>query len=259
MSGERIVGIIPARMSSTRLPGKPLARICGLPMLEHVFRRTLLNRRFSEVCIATCDEEIADAAASFGCRAIMTSPDHQRGTDRVAEAARSVNADIVVNVQGDEPLIHPAIFDALLDPFDDERGSNVMATNLMTLLHTDADQDNLNNVKVVVDRVGRAMYFSREPIPTRRMGVRARCVYRQIGIYAFRSALLQMFIGLEPTPAEIAESCDMMRLLEHGYPLQMVLTDVALQSVDTPADLAAAEALMREDALFGVYRTDRSA
>lgn len=259
MSGERIVGIIPARMSSTRLPGKPLAAICGFPMLEHVFRRTSMNRRFSEVCIATCDQEIVDASEAFGCRAIMTSAEHQRGTDRVAEAADSVEADIVVNVQGDEPLIHPGIFDVLLAPFDDESGDSVVATNLMTPLDTDAEQDNVNNVKVVVDRQGRAMYFSREPIPSRRMGTRANSVYRQIGIYAFRATILHAFIRLEPTPCEIAESCDMMRLVEHGYPLHMVVTAVPLQSVDTPADLAAAEALMQQDALFATYRTDRRA
>ena len=212
-----------------------------------------MNRHFTEVCIATCDQEIADASEAFGCRAIMTSAEHQRGTDRVAEAAQSVQADIIVNVQGDEPLIHPAIFDPLLAPFDDPSGDEILATNLMAPLHTDAEQDNINNVKVAVDRHGRAMYFSREPIPSRRMGTRAKFIYRQIGIYAFRAAVLKKFVQLEPTPCEIAESCDMMRLLEHGVPLHMVVTDVALQSVDTPADLAAAEALMRNDALFATY------
>src|SRR3954452_18675532 len=119
MTTPRVAGLIPARMKASRFPGKPIARIAGLPMIEHVFRRSIMNQRFSEICIATCDREIADVSESFGCRAIMTSDTHQRGTDRVAEAAQSVDADIIVNIQGDEPLIHPGIFDELLAPFDD--------------------------------------------------------------------------------------------------------------------------------------------
>src|SRR5262249_20639978 len=159
---KRVVGIIPARMASSRFPGKPLAPIAGRPMIEHVFRRSRLNPRFREICIATCDEAIAAASRSFGCRPIMTSDSHQRATDRAAEAAESVEADIIVNIQGDEPLIQPEIFDALLAPFDDE--PSLVCTNLMSRLQSDGEQDSLNNVKVVCDRRGDAMYFSREPI-----------------------------------------------------------------------------------------------
>jgi 3-deoxy-manno-octulosonate cytidylyltransferase (CMP-KDO synthetase) len=253
MSALRVVGVIPARMKASRFPGKPIARIAGLPMIEHVFRRSMLNRRFSEICVATCDREIAAASEAFGCRAIMTSDAHQRGTDRVAEAAQSVDADIIVNIQGDEPLIHPDIFDELLAPFDDSRNADLGCTNLMAALQTDEEQDSLNNVKVVVDLRGRAMYFSREPIPSRRMGARPSYKFRQIGIYAFRAAVLRAFSTLTPTPSEIAESCDMMRFVEHGYPIQMVPTQISLQSVDTPEDLAVAEQLMRKDLLFPVY------
>ncbi len=253
MSAVTVAGIIPARMKASRFPGKPIARIAGLPMIEHVFRRSSLNRRFAEICVATCDREIAAAAEAFGCRAIMTSDTHQRGTDRVAEAAQSIDADIIVNIQGDEPLIQPGIFDDLLAPFDDAANADLGCTNLMAALESDEEQDSLNNVKVAVDVRGRAMYFSREPIPSRRMGVRPAYRFRQIGIYAFRAAVLRAFSSLAPTPSEIAESCDMMRFVEHGYPIQMVPTAVALQSVDTTADLAIAERLMQADPLFRSY------
>ncbi len=224
-------------------------------MIEHVYRRSLLNSHFDEVCIATCDEEIRDAATGFGCRAIMTSASHQRGTERVAEAASQVAADIVVNIQGDEPLLQPAIFDALLAPFLE--GDSVVCTNLMNRLDTDADQDNRSYVKVVVDRLGGALYFSREAIPTRHMGLRPEVVFRQIGIYAFQATLLRKFLELPPTPLECIESCDMLRLLEWGYPIRMVETDVVLQSVDTPNDLRDAEQLMAIDTLALTYLPTR--
>jgi 3-deoxy-manno-octulosonate cytidylyltransferase (CMP-KDO synthetase) len=244
MSGSslRIVGIIPARMASSRFPGKPLAPIAGRPMIEHVYRRSRLNSRFAEICIATCDAEIAEASSAFGCRPIMTSASHQRGTDRVAEAAEAVEADIIVNIQGDEPLIKPEIFDALLDPFEADR--SLVCTNLMSRLHSHEDQDSLNNVKVVCNSHGDAMYFSREPIPSRRMGAEPKDVFRQIGIYAFTKDFLRDFLKLPPTPCEVSESCDMMRAVEHGYRIRMVETAVVLQSVDTPADLREATRLM---------------
>lgn len=224
-------------------------------MIEHVFRRSSLNQRFTEVCIATCDASIAATSESFGCRAIMTSAAHQRGTERVAEAAHQIDAEIVVNIQGDEPLIRPEIFDALLAPFDAERGT--VCTNLMAPLLSDKEQDSLDNVKVVVDQQGRALYFSREPIPSRRMGVRSDLVFRQIGIYAFTKPVLLKFLQLPATPFEAAESCDMLRFLEHGYPIRMVETKVHLQSVDTPADLTEAERLMRADDLAPRYLESR--
>jgi 3-deoxy-manno-octulosonate cytidylyltransferase (CMP-KDO synthetase) len=247
----KIAGLIPARMASSRFPGKPIALIAGRPMIEHVYRRVAMNPRFDTIAIATCDEEIARVSEGFGCRAIMTSAAHQRGTDRVAEAALGLDVDVVVNIQGDEPLIAPEIFDDLLAPFDAD--PDLGCTNLMNRLTTDEEQDSLNNVKAAVDRRGFAMYFSREPIPSRRMGARPPDVFRQIGIYAFKKPLMKVFSELPPTPCEVSESCDMMRLIEHGYRIRMVETTVVLQSVDTPADLAAAERLMRSDPLFPRY------
>jgi 3-deoxy-manno-octulosonate cytidylyltransferase (CMP-KDO synthetase) len=247
----RIVGIIPARLAASRFPGKPLARIAGRTMIEHVYRRSLMNSRFSEICIATCDEAIARASEGFGCRAIMTSDAHERGTDRVAEAASHLTADVFVNIQGDEPLIHPRIFDELLRPFDE--GPGIECSNLMSELTSADEQANLNNVKVVTDLRGRALYFSREPIPSRRMKVTPKHVFRQIGIYAFRADVLAAFPRLPQTPHEQEESCDMMRLIEHGYTIHMVATETVLQSVDTLDDLREAERLMARDALFPSY------
>jgi 3-deoxy-manno-octulosonate cytidylyltransferase (CMP-KDO synthetase) len=230
----RIVGIIPARMAASRFPGKPLAQIAGRTMIEHVYRRSRMNRRFSEVCVATCDDT------------------HQRGTDRVAEAASHLSADVFVNIQGDEPLIQPGIFDELLQPFD-AGGADVQCSNLMAELTTADEQANVNNVKVVTDLRGRALYFSREPIPSRRMKVTPKRVYRQIGIYAFRADVLAAFVRLPQTPHEQEESCDMMRLIEHGYTIHMVPTATLLQSVDTLEDLREAERLMADDPLFASY------
>lgn len=248
----RIAGIIPARMASSRLPGKPLAKIAGRTMIEHVYRRTRLNPRFGEVCIATCDQAIVDAAEAFGCRAIMTSDKHERGTERVAEAAASIDADVIVNIQGDEPLLRPDIFDPLLDPFTNGT-AGVEITNLMIRLNGAADQDNRNNVKVVTDQAGRALYFSREAIPTRHMGRVPEHVFRQIGIYAFTAPVLRRFLELPTTPLEQIESCDMLRYLEHGHRIHMVETMTPLQSVDTPDDLREAERLMALDDLVGKY------
>lgn len=247
----RIVGIIPARMASTRFPGKPLAMIHGRTMIEHIFRRSSLNSKFSDVCIATCDESIAAAAQLFGCRAIMTASSHQRGTDRVAEAAGQVRADLIVNIQGDEPLIRPEVFDELLSPFETNPGMS--CSNLMSRIDSQAELENLNNVKVVTDRHGDALYFSREPIPSHRMGTPLAAPFRQIGIYAFSQELLLEFQRLAPTPLEIAESCDMLRLLEHGRRIRMVETKTVLQSVDTDADLRKAEELLTNDDLRHRY------
>jgi 3-deoxy-manno-octulosonate cytidylyltransferase (CMP-KDO synthetase) len=252
MTPPRIAGIIPARMASTRFPGKPIALIAGRPMIEHVYRRARLNPRFAEICIATCDREIVTSAAGFGCRAIMTSASHERGTERVAEAARSVAADIIVNIQGDEPLLRPEIFDALLRPFDGDGA--VGCTNLMQRLLSDAECDNRNNVKVVVNQRRDALYFSREAIPTRHMGRRPATVYRQIGIYAFTASVLEQFLTLPSTPLEQIESCDMLRLIEHGHAIRMVEVDLNMQGVDTPADLREAERLMATDDLVAQYR-----
>lgn len=253
----RTVAVVPVRMASTRFPGKPLADILGLPMVEHVRRRVALSPAIDDVIVATCDREIAAAVERHGGRAVMTADTHERCTDRVAEAARAIEADLVVNVQGDEPLVRPESLAPLLAPFAGDAA--LPCTNLMTPIVSDDEFRSLNVVKVVVGLSGDAMYFSREPVPSlRRPGAPSSRRLRQLGIIAFRSDFLARFSVLEPGPLEAAESVDMLRALEHGFRIRMILTDRAGIGVDTPADLERARALMRADDLAPRYLGARS-
>jgi 3-deoxy-manno-octulosonate cytidylyltransferase (CMP-KDO synthetase) len=248
----KVVAYIPARMAATRFPGKPLADILGLPMIEHVRRRVCMSKLFADVVVATCDQEIFDAVVKFGGKALMTSDKHERCTDRIAEAAANSDADVVVNVQGDEPLVNPAMFEQLLAPLQKEQ--ELHCTNLMVEILTDEEFKNPNVVKAVCDRRWNALYFSREPIPSAlKAGKISYRKYKQLGIYAFRKELLLRFAQLPPTPHEQVESIDMLRIVEHGYQLRMVPTEFQSIGVDTPADLARVEELMKQDNLFKLY------
>ena len=248
MRNEKIVAVIPARMSASRFPGKPLAQLRGRPMLEHVFKRTKLCAALDEVYIATCDEEIAAAAKAFGAKAVMTSPKHERATDRVAEVARGLTADIIVMVQGDEPMIEPEMIAASLEPF--ARDPSVVCVNLAAPIRSEAEFRDPNTIKVVMRENGDALYFSRQPIPTdQRLAFSQLPVYKQVCVIPFRREFLQRFSELAPTPLEQAESIDMLRALEHGFAVRLVKTDVATHAVDTLEDLRAVEELMaREEA-----------
>jgi 3-deoxy-manno-octulosonate cytidylyltransferase (CMP-KDO synthetase) len=246
----RTIGVIPARMGSSRFPGKPLATIGGIPMLGHVYLRSRMNSRLDGVYIATCDEEIRRYALEIGAECIMTSPLHERASDRTAEAAHLIERrsgtaiDVVVMIQGDEPMIHPAMIDEALAPFLVDPA--VQVANLMAPLD-EAEWHNPNAIKVVCDRRGDALYFSRQPIPSGR-GTAAR---KQVCVIPFRRAFLATFAALGPTPLERAESIDMLRALEHGYRVRMVSTAHATRSVDTPGDLVAVTVLMAADARDG--------
>jgi 3-deoxy-manno-octulosonate cytidylyltransferase (CMP-KDO synthetase) len=249
----KVVAIIPARMASSRFPGKPLADILGLPMIEHVRRRVALAPLIHEVVVATCDREIFAAVNANGGQTVMTAPTHERCTDRVAEAMASITADIVINVQGDEPLVHPDMFPPLLAPFQGE--PELPCTNLMSEIVSDEEFANPNVVKTVCDLRGNAMYFSREPIPSvRKVGTLTFQKYKQLGIIAFRQEFLQTLTNLAPTPLEAVESVDMLRAVEHGYPVRMVLTPFQVVGVDTPEDLERARALMEHDELLRSYQ-----
>ena len=251
----RTIGIIPARMGSSRFPGKPLALLHGIPMLGHVYFRTRLNRRLAATYIATCDEEIGRYAMEIGAPCIMTSPSHDRASDRTAEAAASIEAlsaaplDAVVMIQGDEPMVRPDMLDEALDPL--ERDPAVQVVNLMAAIDAKAAAD-ANEVKVVVARNGDALYFSRHALPWHRAAGSAD-LFKQVCIIPFRRDFLTTFAALEPTALERAESIDMLRALEHGYPIRMVRTAHPTASVDTPEDLARVEALMRGDDLLASY------
>lgn len=248
----KAVGIIPARMGSSRFPGKPLAPLLGRPMIEHVYKRTAMASALDEVVVATCDTEIRDAVEGFGGRAVMTADTHERASDRVAEAAAASDADVVVLVQGDEPMTAPEMIDQALAPFAD--GSGVSCINLTKRIISEEEFRDPNTIKVVMDRSGNALFMSREPIPTlvnnRFADIAA---YKQVCIIPFTRAALAEFSALEPTPLEVTESIDMMRFLEHGRPVRMVETDVDTHAVDTPADLDLVAEMMRDDALAGSY------
>ncbi|MBF0154412.1 MAG: 3-deoxy-manno-octulosonate cytidylyltransferase [Magnetococcales bacterium] len=231
----RIVAIIPARYASTRLPGKPLAEIAGKPMIQHVYERTT-RARVDRVLVATDDERIQRAVLAFGGDVVMTSPAHASGTDRVAEAARSLDADWIVNVQGDEPLLHPQMLDRLLEPL--RHDPTIPMGTLAHPLIEPGDFLSPDVVKVVCDLRGFALYFSRAAIPlAREQRDTPTHVLRHIGLYAYRADFLQRFARLDSTPLERLEKLEQLRALEHGFPIRVVTTSHGATGVDTMADL----------------------
>lgn len=249
----KILVLIPARMGSSRFPGKPMAPLLGIPMIEHVYRRVALNRKMTAAVVATCDAEIADHIRSIGGRVAMTDSRHERASDRCAEALESIERadnvrfEIVVMVQGDEPLVHPDMIDEAVAPMMVD--PLILVTNLLGRISGDAEFEDRNCIKVVCDQNGDALYFSREPIPTRSKGVNAP-MGKQICVIPFRRQFLSDYTQLIPTPLEIAESVDMMRVLENGLKVRMVATSHASFSVDTEADRVRVEQLLRHDELY---------
>ncbi len=252
-----IIGIIPARMASTRFPGKPLRPIVGIPMLGHVLLRCQRAPTLAATFVATCDAEIADYVAALGGQVIMTGSHHERCGDRVAEAllpaeqALGRRADIVVLIQGDEPLVRPEMIDEAVAPLLADE--TIQITNLMGEIRTVEEWLDPNEVKVVVDHDGFALYFSREPIPSGQKWGGPVPRRKQVCIIPQRRDFLLQFSRLPPTPLECIESIDMLRVLEHGYRVKMVPTRFDVYSVDTPADLERVAALMPADPLFAEY------
>jgi 3-deoxy-manno-octulosonate cytidylyltransferase (CMP-KDO synthetase) len=251
----KIVAVIPARMGSTRFPGKPLAPILGHTMIEHVYHRTALCRALSEVFVATCDKEIFEAVEAFGGKAIMTSPTHERASDRVAEAATDLDFNVIVMVQGDEPMTNPEMIEESLAPFlggDKE----VACVNLTARIKSQQEFEDPNTIKVVMDANGFALYMSREPIPTlHQQDFDQISAFKQVCVIPFTAAALQDFIQLTPTPLEVAESIDMMRFIEHGRRVKMVETTFATHAVDNPSDLELVTELLHNDPLTQKYIT----
>ncbi|EAX46460.1 3-deoxy-D-manno-octulosonate cytidylyltransferase [Thermosinus carboxydivorans Nor1] len=239
-----ILCVIPTRYASTRLPGKALAEIAGKPMIQHVYERACRAKRPRAVLVATDHELIYQAVKAFGGQVMLTSPDHPTGTDRLAEVARAYpDVDVIVNVQGDEPLIAPEVIDELAAAFD---GAPDLA---MATLMTEMDEEEYNlpsAVKVVTDLNGYALYFSRSLIPFPRVKHEAYNVYKHIGIYAYRRDFLLTFAALPPTPLERAESLEQLRALEHGYRIKVLKTDFKSIGVDTPEDLERVRAIVEQ-------------
>ncbi|MCY3846121.1 MAG: 3-deoxy-manno-octulosonate cytidylyltransferase [Acidobacteria bacterium] len=229
------VAIIPARYGSTRLPGKVLADIGGRPMVEHVYRRAAAATGIGRVLVATDDSRVAQAVSAFGGDVRMTRSDHPSGLDRLAEVADLLTSEIVVNVQGDEPLVDPSLIDAVVEAL--AAPSVDIATPRCPITTADELGDP-NAVKVVTDRAGDALYFSRGPIPHRRDGGGAGVLgFRHVGLYAYRRSCLLDLARLDPTPLERSEQLEQLRALESGFRIRMVETPSAPAGVDTPADL----------------------
>ena len=242
----KAICVIPARYSSTRLPGKPLKDICGKPMICRVWERASRAASVAEVIVATDDERILQAVEKNSGRAMMTRADHKTGTDRLAEVvAHFPDADVIVNVQGDEPLIEPALIDALVAEFND--AALQMAT-VATELTDAAEMQNPNNVKVVVGRAGNALYFSRALIPYPRNKGRAS-VFKHIGIYAYRRDFLLAYAKMEPTPLEQTESLEQLRALENGFKIRVIKSSCRFVGVDTAEDLELVNEIYRREGL----------
>lgn len=244
----KILALIPARMGSSRFPGKPMAPILGKPMIGHVYERVAQSHLLDLVAVATCDAEIYDYIKSIGGVAVMTGTQHERASDRCAEAlakleeVNGMRYDIVVMVQGDEPMTHPDMIAEAVQPLMD--GLDVQVVNLIGEIADQAEFEDRNCIKVVCDLESNAIYFSREPIPTRSK-VRDVPMRKQVCIIPFRRDYLLEYTRMEPTPFEIIESVDMMRILEHGGKVRMAPTKHSTRAVDTPEDLKNVEKLMR--------------
>ncbi|MDR0339319.1 MAG: 3-deoxy-manno-octulosonate cytidylyltransferase [Desulfovibrio sp.] len=252
-----IIAVIPARMGSSRFPGKPLADIHGIPMVGHVALRTAMCRAIASTYIATCDDVIMEYAAIRGLTAVMTSDAHTRCTDRTAEAMLTIEkttgkrVDIVVMVQGDEPMVTPGMIDAALAPM--LKDPDLQVVNLMADMADETEFEDPAEVKVVTDLAGNALYFSREPVPSRKKGCPHVPMRKQVCIIPFRRDFLLEFNSLPESPLEIIESVDMMRILENGGRVRMAPISERTLSVDTPDDLRRVKELMKNDPLRALY------
>jgi 3-deoxy-manno-octulosonate cytidylyltransferase (CMP-KDO synthetase) len=235
--------IIPARYASTRFPGKPLHVIAGKPLLQHVWERCRKARHIDHILIATDDERISEAARGFGAEVCMTSPNHQSGTDRIAEAARMLpNATHIINVQGDEPLISPDLVSELAAKMQAE--AQIGMITAVHAIHDDVLLDDPNVVKCVLARDGRALYFSRSRIPHPRGKHPQMQSWRHMGIYGFRRDFLEQFVRWEPSPLEVTESLEQLRALENGASIHVVITGHDSPGIDTPEQAAGMEIIL---------------
>ena len=254
-----IISIIPARMGSSRFPGKPMKHILDIPMIGHVYKRVKINKTLSEVYVATCDKEIFEYVESIGGKAVMTSERHERCTDRCAEAMLKVEeqtgkkCDIMVVVQGDEPLTFPQMIDEAIKPMLEDKSLNI--TNLVADMDTEEEFNNPNEVKVVMDINNNALYFSREPIPSRKKTKMKIPMKKQVCIIPFRRDFLLQYNEMKPTPLEEIESVDMMRILENGGKVKMCNTKYLTKAVDTKEDLDLVCKMMKEDKLYENYKS----
>tara|TARA_B110001452_G_C15213356_1_gene420823 strand:+ start:245 stop:1024 length:780 start_codon:yes stop_codon:yes gene_type:complete len=252
-----IIGIIPARLASSRLPNKPMAEILGMPMIGHVLLRSQRATILDEVYVATCDEVIMEYVKSIGGKAVLTSNAHERASDRAAEALLKIEkdtgekVDIVVMIQGDEPMLTPEMIEAAVTPLIENEAIEI--TNLMSEIMTQEEHEDPAEVKVVVDLMDNALYFSREPIPSRKKGVTDIRMLKQVCLIPFRRDFLLKYNSMNQTPLEIIESVDMNRILENGIKIKMVMIKEETYSVDTIQDLEKVNVKMKGDRLLINY------
>lgn len=250
----KTICIIPARMGSSRYPGKPLEKVLDLPMIVHIAKRCALSKMVDDVYVATCDQEIVDTCAQNGIKAVMTSTAHERCTDRVSEAIEKLdkpvaNDDFILMVQGDEILVTPQMLETTIEDFEKNRPE---AVNLLSPILNETDYNDPNVVKVVASADNRALYLSRAPVPSRYRDLTAP-VYQQTGLIGFSKDFLTNFSKLPQTPLEKTESIDMLRTLEHGKTLRVVYTDRETIAVDVPDDLKRAADVLKDDPLVKQY------
>ena len=231
----KIIGVIPARYDSTRFPGKPLALINGKAMIQHVWENSSKSKLINELYVATDDKRIFDAVNKFWGNAVMTSKKHKSGSDRIGEVVKSKNCDIVVNIQGDEPFINPMNIDKAIMPLVKDKNINV--STLCTKIKNKDEINNPNVVKVVTDKKGFALYFSRYTIPYNRDDMKGVSYYKHIGLYVFRKDYLMKFVKMKPSKLELTEKLEQLRILENGERIKVVITNIDSVTIDTVSDL----------------------
>jgi len=252
-----IIGIIPARMAATRFPNKPLEKINGMPMIGHVYHRAKICHNLSDIYVATCDEEIVDYINSIGGKSIMTKDTHERATDRTGEALEIImnkdgsGIDGVLMIQGDEPLLNPVLLDNMIS-FHMNQGTPFI-TNLISKIHSIGEFNNPNVVKVVMDKNGRVLYFSRSPIPSNAKYGGTLPMWKQLGLILFSKDAILLYTKLIPAELEIIESVDMNRILENNLIITAFPTEEISQAVDTPEDILVVGELMLTDSLINIY------
>jgi len=254
-----IIGVIPTRMASSRFPGKPLTEILGVPMIGHVFHRSNMCRELNGLYVATCDVEIREYIEKIGGKVIMTSENHSRASERTAEAIQKIEQmtgeeiDYVVMIQGDLPLILPEMISEIIAPLSSE--TDLKVVDMIAQIQTEAEFENPNIVKVVMDKNDFAIYYSREPIPSRKKYNKSVPMWRQPGLIMFEKQTLLNYIKLEPSPLEIIESVDMNRLLENGIKIKYAKTlyPTYFESIDVISDLKNVIIKLAKDKLFNKY------
>ena len=252
----KIIGIIPARMGSSRFPGKPLEELLGMPMIHHCYLRAKMVSNFDEIFIATCDEEIKDFCNACGLNVIMTSEKHERATDRTSEAIQiienqyNINCEIVIMIQGDEPLVSPSSLSLIIDEFKD---IEINVVNLISPFKSIKSFRDYNNVKVVFDNNCNALYFSREPIPSNWKNDRELPIYNQVGVIGFRKNTLKKFLKLNESTLEKIESVDMNRFLENGITIKLIKNSLPTLGVDNKLELKKAEKMLQKDFFTSRY------